>query len=113
MTTCIYDNVAFESLDSVPELRPVITLSQKDAVILRTGEQFELTCSSSNVNADVTLKWDFPSTAVRMIQGFICSSLSGMVGCPLLKHFVMPSRNVFTFHRDNLEKRKLTCQAAL
>ncbi|XP_030588402.1 KIT proto-oncogene, receptor tyrosine kinase b isoform X2 [Archocentrus centrarchus] len=47
----------------VPELRPVITVSQKDTVILRTGEQFELTCSSSNVNADVTLKWDFPSTA--------------------------------------------------
>uniref|UniRef100_A0A3Q0QW38 receptor protein-tyrosine kinase n=1 Tax=Amphilophus citrinellus TaxID=61819 RepID=A0A3Q0QW38_AMPCI len=71
----------------VPELRPVITVSQKDTVILRTGEQFELTCSSSNVNADVTLKWDFPSTAVRMIKGFICSSFSGIVGCPLLKHF--------------------------
>uniref|UniRef100_A0A3P8U7H3 receptor protein-tyrosine kinase n=1 Tax=Amphiprion percula TaxID=161767 RepID=A0A3P8U7H3_AMPPE len=46
-----------------PELRPVITLSQKDTVILRKGERFELTCSSSNVNPDFSLKWDFPSTA--------------------------------------------------
>ncbi|XP_022068587.2 KIT proto-oncogene, receptor tyrosine kinase b isoform X1 [Acanthochromis polyacanthus] len=46
-----------------PELRPVITLSQKDTVILRKGEKFELTCSSSNINPDFSLKWDFPSTA--------------------------------------------------
>uniref|UniRef100_A0AAQ5XFH2 receptor protein-tyrosine kinase n=1 Tax=Amphiprion ocellaris TaxID=80972 RepID=A0AAQ5XFH2_AMPOC len=54
-----------------PELRPVITLSQKDTVILRKGERFELTCSSSNVNPDFSLKWDFPSTAVRLMKGFI------------------------------------------
>ncbi|XP_041840237.1 KIT proto-oncogene, receptor tyrosine kinase b [Melanotaenia boesemani] len=45
----------------VPELRPVIMLSQKDTVILKRGEQFELTCSSTNVNPDFSLKWDFPS----------------------------------------------------
>ncbi|XP_075318861.1 KIT proto-oncogene, receptor tyrosine kinase b isoform X3 [Odontesthes bonariensis] len=47
----------------VPELRPVITLSHKDTVILKTGEQFELTCSSTNVNPDFNLKWDYPSAA--------------------------------------------------
>uniref|UniRef100_UPI003AADF654 KIT proto-oncogene, receptor tyrosine kinase b isoform X1 n=1 Tax=Centroberyx gerrardi TaxID=166262 RepID=UPI003AADF654 len=47
----------------VPEVPPVLTLSQRDIVILRRGEQFELTCSSSNVNPDFSLKWDFPSTA--------------------------------------------------
>uniref|UniRef100_A0A3Q1JEW6 receptor protein-tyrosine kinase n=1 Tax=Anabas testudineus TaxID=64144 RepID=A0A3Q1JEW6_ANATE len=47
----------------VPEAPPVITLSQKDTVILKKGEQFEITCSSTNVNPDFSLKWDFPSTA--------------------------------------------------
>lgn len=46
----------------VPEQRPVITLSQRDTVILRKGERFELTCSSSNVNPDFSLNWDFPPT---------------------------------------------------
>ncbi|KAM9362596.1 KIT proto-oncogene, receptor tyrosine kinase b [Symphorus nematophorus] len=47
----------------VPEVPPVVTLSQKDTVILRKGEQFEITCSSTNVNPDFSLKWDFPPTA--------------------------------------------------
>ncbi|XP_019717685.1 KIT proto-oncogene, receptor tyrosine kinase b [Hippocampus comes] len=47
----------------VPEVLPVITLSQRDKVILRKGEKFELTCSSSNVNPDFNVKWDYPSTA--------------------------------------------------
>ncbi|XP_067434847.1 KIT proto-oncogene, receptor tyrosine kinase b isoform X1 [Thunnus thynnus] len=47
----------------VPEVPPVITLSQKNNVILRRGEKFELTCSSKNVNPDFSLKWNFPSTA--------------------------------------------------
>ncbi|XP_029365256.1 KIT proto-oncogene, receptor tyrosine kinase b isoform X1 [Echeneis naucrates] len=47
----------------VPGLAPVVELSQKDTVILRTGEQFDLTCSSTNVNPDFSLKWDFPATA--------------------------------------------------
>lgn len=56
-------------LDPVPKERPVITLSQKDTVILRTGERFELTCSSTNVNPDLSLKWDVPLTAVRFMLG--------------------------------------------
>lgn len=60
-----YDNVVFVSLAAVPESRPVITLSQKDAVILKAGEQFKVTCNSTNVNPDFSLKWDFPSAAVR------------------------------------------------
>uniref|UniRef100_A0A7N8WJ57 Mast/stem cell growth factor receptor n=1 Tax=Mastacembelus armatus TaxID=205130 RepID=A0A7N8WJ57_9TELE len=52
----------------VPEVPPVITLSQKGTVILRKGEQFELTCSSTNVNPDFSLKWDFPSTAVGLLK---------------------------------------------
>ncbi|XP_077427820.1 KIT proto-oncogene, receptor tyrosine kinase b isoform X2 [Vanacampus margaritifer] len=47
----------------VPQVLPVITLSQRDKVILRKGEKFELTCSSSNVNPDFNVKWDYPSTA--------------------------------------------------
>lgn len=51
----------------VPEVPPVLTLSQKDPVILRKGETFELSCSSANVNPDFSVKWDFPSTAVRIM----------------------------------------------
>lgn len=47
----------------VPEVPPVVRLSQEDPVILRKGERFEITCSSTNVNPDFNLKWDFPSTA--------------------------------------------------
>uniref|UniRef100_A0A8C5D690 receptor protein-tyrosine kinase n=1 Tax=Gouania willdenowi TaxID=441366 RepID=A0A8C5D690_GOUWI len=47
----------------VPELRPMISLSRKHTVILTKGERFELSCNTSNVNPDLSLKWDFPSTA--------------------------------------------------
>uniref|UniRef100_A0A3Q3WP12 receptor protein-tyrosine kinase n=1 Tax=Mola mola TaxID=94237 RepID=A0A3Q3WP12_MOLML len=47
----------------MPELPPAVTLSKKGTVILRKGEQFEVTCSSTNVNLNFSLKWDFPSTA--------------------------------------------------
>ncbi|CAJ1052216.1 KIT proto-oncogene%2C receptor tyrosine kinase b isoform X1 [Xyrichtys novacula] len=47
----------------VPEVTPVVTLSQKDTVILRKGEQFGITCSSTNINPDFNLKWDFPPAA--------------------------------------------------
>ncbi|XP_033831249.1 KIT proto-oncogene, receptor tyrosine kinase b [Periophthalmus magnuspinnatus] len=47
---------------SVPEVPPVIRLSHKDTVILKKGEQFEVTCSSSNVDPDFSVKWDFPSS---------------------------------------------------
>ncbi|XP_021165610.2 KIT proto-oncogene, receptor tyrosine kinase b isoform X2 [Fundulus heteroclitus] len=47
----------------VPDLHPTISLSQKDTVILKTGERFELYCSSTNVNSNLKLNWDFPSAA--------------------------------------------------
>uniref|UniRef100_A0A674BFT0 receptor protein-tyrosine kinase n=1 Tax=Salmo trutta TaxID=8032 RepID=A0A674BFT0_SALTR len=50
----------------VPEQPPVISLSQRERVILRRGEQFEITCSSSNLNPDFSIKWDFPVGAVRL-----------------------------------------------
>ncbi|XP_062334759.1 KIT proto-oncogene, receptor tyrosine kinase b isoform X2 [Osmerus eperlanus] len=46
-----------------PESPPIIDLSQKENVILRKGEEFKLTCSSSNANPDLILKWDFPKDA--------------------------------------------------
>ncbi|XP_005941952.1 KIT proto-oncogene, receptor tyrosine kinase b isoform X1 [Haplochromis burtoni] len=76
----------------VPELRPVITLSQKDKVILRTGEQFELTCSSSNVNADVILKWDFPSTA-HPFETQTSHILSGGLGYERSTSLLIPAVN--------------------
>ncbi|XP_047222050.1 KIT proto-oncogene, receptor tyrosine kinase b isoform X3 [Girardinichthys multiradiatus] len=48
---------------SVPDEQPVIRLSQRNMVILKVGEPFELTCSSTNVNSDLSLEWDFPSAA--------------------------------------------------
>ncbi|KAF7650754.1 hypothetical protein LDENG_00121000 [Lucifuga dentata] len=47
----------------VPEVPPVVSLSQRDTIILRKGERFELTCSSTNINPDISLKWEFPPTA--------------------------------------------------
>ncbi|XP_029001613.1 KIT proto-oncogene, receptor tyrosine kinase b [Betta splendens] len=47
----------------VPDEPPVIKLSQEDNVILKKGEPLKLTCSSTNVNPDFSLKWEFPSTA--------------------------------------------------
>lgn len=63
----------------VPELGPVISLSHKDMVILKAGEPFKLTCNSTNVNPDFSLKWEYPSAAVRgvlfdeflRLQGFL------------------------------------------
>uniref|UniRef100_A0A667WX08 receptor protein-tyrosine kinase n=1 Tax=Myripristis murdjan TaxID=586833 RepID=A0A667WX08_9TELE len=63
----------------VPEVPPVITLSHRETVILRRGEQFELTCSSSNVNPDFSLKWDFPSTA-NPLEGHTSHILSSNRG---------------------------------
>ncbi|CAL1601523.1 unnamed protein product [Knipowitschia caucasica] len=48
---------------SVPEGPPVIRLSHKDTVILKKGEHFEVTCNSSNVDPDFSVKWDYPQTA--------------------------------------------------
>ncbi|KAK0135600.1 Mast/stem cell growth factor receptor kita [Merluccius polli] len=47
----------------VPEVAPVLLLSHRENLILKLGEPFDLTCSSSNVNPDFNLKWDFPASA--------------------------------------------------
>lgn len=52
----------------MPLVPPVVSLSHKDTVILRKGERFAITCSSTNVNPDFSLKWDFPSTAVSFLH---------------------------------------------
>uniref|UniRef100_A0A3B4YP85 Mast/stem cell growth factor receptor Kit n=1 Tax=Seriola lalandi dorsalis TaxID=1841481 RepID=A0A3B4YP85_SERLL len=57
------------SIQYTVDVRLVITLSQKDTIILRKGERFELTCSSTNVNPDFSLKWDVPSTASHILSG--------------------------------------------
>lgn len=48
---------------SVPEVPPVIILSHKDTVILKKGESFEVTCSSSNVDPDFSVNWHHPRNA--------------------------------------------------
>ncbi|XP_041641343.1 KIT proto-oncogene, receptor tyrosine kinase b [Cheilinus undulatus] len=63
----------------VPEVTPVVMLSQKDTVILKKGEQFEITCSSTNINPDFNVKWDFPSTA-RPVESHTSHILSGSRG---------------------------------
>ncbi|XP_076026521.1 KIT proto-oncogene, receptor tyrosine kinase b isoform X2 [Genypterus blacodes] len=45
-----------------PEVAPVVTLSQEGTVILRRGESFELTCTSTDVNPDFSVTWEFPQT---------------------------------------------------
>ena len=72
----IHANSGFASFDPVPEVPPVITLSHKDPVILRKGDEFKITCSSSNVNTDFSVKWDFPSTAVRLMKRLTASPQS-------------------------------------
>ncbi|RVE76452.1 hypothetical protein OJAV_G00007680 [Oryzias javanicus] len=63
----------------VPELSPVISLSHKDLVILKAGESFKLTCNTTNVNPDISLKWDYPS-AVHPEKSQTLHMLSGSRG---------------------------------
>ncbi|XP_054634631.1 KIT proto-oncogene, receptor tyrosine kinase b isoform X2 [Dunckerocampus dactyliophorus] len=74
----------------VPEVLPIITLSQKDKVILRKGEKFEVTCSSSNVNPDFNVKWDYPSTA-HPDESHTSHILSGSHGYQRASRLVIPS----------------------
>ncbi|KAM9792715.1 KIT proto-oncogene, receptor tyrosine kinase b [Neosynchiropus ocellatus] len=46
-----------------PEAPPVVSLSQKGSVILKKGEKLESTCSSTNVNPEFSLQWEFPSAS--------------------------------------------------
>ncbi|CAL8287470.1 unnamed protein product [Arctogadus glacialis] len=63
----------------VPALPPALLLSHRDNVILRLGETFDLSCSSSNVNADFSLKWDFPPAA-KPVEAHTSHILSGSRG---------------------------------
>ncbi|KAK7166463.1 hypothetical protein R3I93_006285 [Phoxinus phoxinus] len=45
----------------VPETVPVISLSRMENVILIQDQDFELTCSSININHDFYLNWSIPS----------------------------------------------------
>uniref|UniRef100_A0AAY4ACC0 receptor protein-tyrosine kinase n=1 Tax=Denticeps clupeoides TaxID=299321 RepID=A0AAY4ACC0_9TELE len=48
----------------VPERPPNITLSRRENVILTKGQEFELICSTANVNYDFHVKWNLPKDAV-------------------------------------------------
>lgn len=74
----------------VPEVPPVIILSEKDTVILRKGERFEITCSSTNVNLNFSLKWDFPSTA-KPDESFASHILSSSRGYQLAASLSIPA----------------------
>ncbi|KAA0708702.1 Mast/stem cell growth factor receptor kita [Triplophysa tibetana] len=44
----------------VPDALPPITLGQPQRVLLTQGEKLSLSCSTSNVNSDITIKWKAP-----------------------------------------------------
>ncbi|KAM6963200.1 mast/stem cell growth factor receptor kita [Aplochiton taeniatus] len=44
----------------VPQLPPVIVIHSPKRVVLTQGETFSLTCSTTNVNGDIKLKWAAP-----------------------------------------------------
>ncbi|XP_015244077.1 PREDICTED: mast/stem cell growth factor receptor kita-like isoform X1 [Cyprinodon variegatus] len=77
----------FVDVQPVAESPPVISLSQNGTIILKTGEPFELTCSSSNVNSDFSLRWDFPSGALpkETWTSNILQSFKGYVRSALLE----------------------------
>ncbi|XP_030643569.1 KIT proto-oncogene, receptor tyrosine kinase b [Chanos chanos] len=58
---------------------PVISLSRADRVILTQGQQFELTCSTTNINHDFSLKWSFPE-GVFALESHSSHILSGSHG---------------------------------
>uniref|UniRef100_A0A672LWH4 Mast/stem cell growth factor receptor Kit n=1 Tax=Sinocyclocheilus grahami TaxID=75366 RepID=A0A672LWH4_SINGR len=45
----------------VPDAPPVITLGQPQRVLLIQGEVLSLSCNTSNVNSDITIRWKQPS----------------------------------------------------
>ncbi|XP_029706084.1 KIT proto-oncogene, receptor tyrosine kinase b isoform X2 [Takifugu rubripes] len=74
----------------VPETPPVILLSEKDTVILRKGEPFQITCSSTNVNLNFSLQWDFPFTA-KPDESFTSNILSSSRGYQLSASLSIPA----------------------
>uniref|UniRef100_A0A672M2N3 Mast/stem cell growth factor receptor Kit n=1 Tax=Sinocyclocheilus grahami TaxID=75366 RepID=A0A672M2N3_SINGR len=49
----------------VPDAPPVITLGQPQRVLLIQGEVLSLSCNTSNVNSDITIRWKAPQGVVR------------------------------------------------
>nr|Q8JFR5.2 RecName: Full=Mast/stem cell growth factor receptor kita; Short=SCFR; AltName: Full=Tyrosine-protein kinase Kit; Flags: Precursor [Danio rerio]CAI11666.1 kit receptor [Danio rerio] len=45
----------------VPDAPPPITLGQPQRVLLTQGEKLSLSCSTSNVNSDIAVKWKAPN----------------------------------------------------
>lgn len=48
----------------VPDDVPVISLSRPERIMLIEDEKLELFCSTSNINHDFQLTWNFPLQAV-------------------------------------------------
>ncbi|XP_076846877.1 KIT proto-oncogene, receptor tyrosine kinase b [Brachyhypopomus gauderio] len=49
----------------VPDSAPIIRLSKPDSVILIQDQEFELICSTTNINHNFHLSWSFPPRAVQ------------------------------------------------
>ncbi|XP_073709264.1 mast/stem cell growth factor receptor kita isoform X1 [Garra rufa] len=54
----------------VPGAPPVISLGQPQKVLLVQGEELSLSCNTSNVNSDITIKWKAPQGVQPSVQQF-------------------------------------------
>ncbi|XP_026146949.1 mast/stem cell growth factor receptor kita isoform X1 [Carassius auratus] len=54
----------------VPDAPPVITLGRPQRVLLVQGEELALSCSTSNVNSDITIRWKAPHGVQPSVQQF-------------------------------------------
>ncbi|XP_051951306.1 mast/stem cell growth factor receptor kita isoform X4 [Xyrauchen texanus] len=52
----------------VPDAPPLITLGQPQKMLLTQSEKLSLSCSTSNVNSDITIKWKAPSGVQPSVQ---------------------------------------------
>ncbi|XP_056620833.1 mast/stem cell growth factor receptor kita isoform X1 [Triplophysa dalaica] len=52
----------------VPDALPPIALGQPQRVLLTQGEKLSLSCSTSNVNSDITIKWKAPHGVQPSVQ---------------------------------------------
>uniref|UniRef100_A0A6Q2YE27 receptor protein-tyrosine kinase n=1 Tax=Esox lucius TaxID=8010 RepID=A0A6Q2YE27_ESOLU len=87
----------------VPEHPPKISVSQSERVILRRGEPFEISCSSSNLNPDFSVEWDVPVGAVRLAPEDVC--VCGQLICVTQSNcmcvFVPPERGFISILGDS------------
>ncbi|KTG35882.1 hypothetical protein cypCar_00031968 [Cyprinus carpio] len=54
----------------LPNAPPVITLGQSPRVLLIQGEELSLSCNTSNVNSDITIRWKAPQGVQPSVQQF-------------------------------------------